>query len=436
MSAKKEDLVRFAFEKFKVVCLSDNQELLYYNSNNGIYENADSMLQTRLGSEFDTGSMISNNVYTDSIKIIKRHSQTNRESFFSNNKDLVCLKNGVFNLITKEFSEFDPKFHFQTQLPIMYDPNADCPTIRKFIEEIACKDQNTIDSLFEIVGWCLDYHKYSFNKMAAFYGSGRNGKTTFNNLLLAFLGKCNCSNMELQYLTENRFGTAQLYNKVANIASDMSSRSFKNPTLLKALTGGDRIWAEHKCQEGFFFDNCAKMIFSCNQLPDPGDDNTVAFWERWVIIDFKAYFPIGGAATDANMIDKLTIESELSGLFNLAVAALDRLRSKGNFSCALKPEETKERYYERSSPFFKFVEECLDQGDTDSIITNTQMYEVFKDFCVKHDLMDCGQHKFTTDFKDFINKNFVWMRTGYWKDADGNAVRCYRNVKLSENAMV
>jgi putative DNA primase/helicase len=43
---------------------------------------------------------------------------------------------------------------------------------------------------------------------------------------------------------ENRFATAELYGKLANIDADISKEALKNAGILKKLTGGDLIAAE------------------------------------------------------------------------------------------------------------------------------------------------------------------------------------------------
>jgi phage/plasmid-associated DNA primase len=54
-------------------------------------------------------------------------------------------------------------------------------------------------------------------------------------------------------LLENRFATAELYGKLANIDADLSKEALKNTGTLKKMTGGDYIPAEEKFPPAFKF---------------------------------------------------------------------------------------------------------------------------------------------------------------------------------------
>ena len=98
------------------------------------------------------------------------------------------------------------------------------------------------------------------------YGSGKNGKTTFLNLLVRFLGEDNVVNVSLQDLLYNRFSKAKLYGKLANIYDDIPNTKLTGTGNFKILTGKGRVWADLKFKSGFEFVNYAKLIFSCNEL--------------------------------------------------------------------------------------------------------------------------------------------------------------------------
>lgn len=59
-----------------------------------------------------------------------------------------------------------------------------------------------------------------------------------------------------------------------------------NTGKLKKLTGNDQYPAEIKYKTSFKFRNCAKLILSCNKIPE-SDDMTDAFFRRLIIINFK-----------------------------------------------------------------------------------------------------------------------------------------------------
>jgi Predicted ATPase len=79
-----------------------------------------------------------------------------------------------------------------------------------------------------------------------------------------------------------------LRGKLANIFADLPSDALRNTG--KVLTGNDRITADRKHRDPIRFTNYAKLIFSCNQLPKVYD-MTLAFWRRWLVIQFPNIFP-------------------------------------------------------------------------------------------------------------------------------------------------
>ena len=82
---------------------------------------------------------------------------------------------------------------------------------------------------------------FRFHKLLLFNGSGRNGKGVTTQLITRFLGRQNVSNETLHRIIENRFATAKLFGKMANIDADMSSQALRHTGILKMLTGGDDL---------------------------------------------------------------------------------------------------------------------------------------------------------------------------------------------------
>ena len=64
-----------------------------------------------------------------------------------------------------------------------------------------------------------------------------------------------------------------------------------------------------KFKNYFNYVNYAKLIFSCNKLPEAKDD-TSAFFRRWILINFPYTFE--GVNCDKKILEKLTTEKELS----------------------------------------------------------------------------------------------------------------------------
>lgn len=412
-----------------IFTMADNGEMFIYQPNRGIYvSNAEGDVGVLVHKYF--GGTESNACVSEVVGSVKRGTRIARDDFTGASEDLICILNGVLNIKTRELKTHSPEYHFLAQLPIKYDPNAKGPAIDAFLEDVTMKKAETIRLLEEIIGWCLMTNRYYMHKIVALVGSGRNGKTTFLNLLRVFLGANNCSSVELKDLCENRFATANLYGKLANICTELTSRSLWSTGKLKSLTGEDSICGEHKFRDSFQFTNKAKMLFSTNELPKFTED-TLAIWSRFIIIDFPNQFLDSNSKTDKNILAKLTSEAELSGLLNRALDGLDRLFKNGVFTSSITPEETREKYLDRSDPFYRFVNTCLTEGEHSDFISRTDMFNCYKGFCSSNNVAPPTQSKFTRDFNAFIGTYAQWIKPGAFMNVEGDSVKVYRNVRVS-----
>lgn len=306
------------------------------------------------------------------IDYIEASTYVKRREELSN---LLPLNNGVLDINTMELKPHTPEYMFFNKLPVNYDPEADCPEIRKFHTEIT-NDAQDITVLEEIMGYCL-CRGYPLHIALMLVGGGANGKSTWLALVRTFLGAQNVSGRSLFELEEIRFARADLFGKYANIYADLPDRALQRTGMFKMLTGGDQLAAEKKFRDSFHFVNYAKLLFSANKVPETVDD-TDAFFRRWIIITFPNVF--NGENCDPQKLEKITTEPELSGLLNLALAALKRILSNGGFSHMKSTDEIREDYIRKSSPIASFVMDCL-EVDTDAFIEKKQLFNVFAAYC-------------------------------------------------------
>ena len=152
---------------------------------------------------------------------IQRLTKVDRKDLGCNKKNLICLKNGVLDLQTKQLYEHSSKYCFMSKLPIVYNPNAHCDNIFKFFSEVLNEDD--IDCIQEWFGYQL-YRDYNIKKAAIFRGEPDTGKTTFMNLLKNFVGIDNCSSISLQLIAQGKWQLVPLYNKHSNICDDLSEK--------------------------------------------------------------------------------------------------------------------------------------------------------------------------------------------------------------------
>jgi putative DNA primase/helicase len=366
-----ENPMRFFFDK-KFVPAKMGQELVResrflatdpkshlwrYNENNGLWENSGEKfvqreVKARLKDFFksfyasETEKWIR---YGNYIDIMKINSHTMK----------ICMINGVYDLETNKFWSFSPEYYSTTGIPVIYDPEAKCPKILKFIGEIVTPKD--VDKIIELFGYCL-YKSYSIHNIFVFNGAGRNGKSQLLVIYGRFLGEQNTSNATLQQLSIDRFTRAQLFGKLANIAADIPAQPIKYTGIIKMLSGGDRTQAQFKFQDPFEFRNFAKMLFSANMIP-PTEDTTPAFYSRMEVVNFPNQFLDGDPNTVEKIGEKISTPEELSGLFNLAIQGLKRLLKNGKFTGTKSIEEKKANWIKLSNIAQHFVVNFVTTAD-------------------------------------------------------------------------
>ena len=356
---------------------------------------------------------------------IRWRTYVDRESFQSP-PGKIPLLNGVYDYATGKLERHRQENHFLYQVPVKYDEAAQCPKIDKFLEEVLGPRKLVA---YELAGYALaEATPNKWQRAFMLVGPGDNGKSTFLNLLTSLLGRENVSNQTLQSLVENRFSTVTLDHKLANIASDIGDRSLFHTEQFKALTGGDRITAEHKFRDPYQFQNRSILMFSCNSLPESYDDSD-AFHKRWVIVQFENVF--AGDQKDPKLLEKLTTPEELSGFLNQAIQAYREMDKRGTFTGEGTTTEKREYYTKLSDPVQSFIEDQV-LFDSKGSVIKQHLFEEFRLFCQKR-----GYGKTFTQkrfFKKFREKAGDQIRESWVEHEDGMH-RVYRGINLEAGVL-
>lgn len=284
---------------------------------------------------------------------------------------VINLSNGLLDWHKRELSKHSPGFASTVQLPVRWEPSAQCPRINTFLAEVVPED--AIDFVFEIIGYAL-YPGNPYRRAVLFLGSGCNGKTVLLLIIKALLGAANVSAVPLQVLSENRFATAELYGKLANICGDLDARSVRQTDIFKMLTGGDPIVAERKHRDPFTFVPFALPIFSANE-PPLSSDQSEGWFDRWLVVPMDHRIPED--RVDPHLTLKLTTQSELEGLLVKAVEGLRRLMTRGRFDLPGSIQAACVQYRERLDTVQGFVaEECA--LDPEAWTPRSNLYRAYR----------------------------------------------------------
>ena len=334
--------------------------------------------------------------------------------------NLVNLDNGVLDVDAMILIPHDPKFQFFQKIPVKYDPAAKCPLIEKFLTEISSSPEDKA-ILIEWVGYNL-LRSYPIQKALMLIGEGANGKSTYLNLVKTLLGSENVASKSLQDLENHRFAKASLFGKLANISPDLPDVALKRTGTFKALTGGDAIDGEKKFKDSFPFWNYAKLSFSCNKMPQV-DDNTDAFFRRWLIAVFPNKFENGSC--DQNILEKLCTPEELSGLLNLALEALKKILNQRAFSYSRTTDQVRADYIAKSDPIGGFVLENI-ENDTEAEIIKKELFDLFAAYCREKNLPVVNSDTFFKNLPKYVQYTSVKL------NRKGERCHAFRGIRFTK----
>ena len=303
------------------------------------------------------------------------------------NPYIINVKNGLYDVLEGTLIPHNPEYYSTIQLNVAYDPEAKCPRFRQYLEEVLHADQ--IPLIQEMLGYFL-VPVTRGQKCFVIVGEGGAGKSqlllVLNDILL---GRENVSNVSWQALNE-RFKTAELFGKLANIFADLPTKNIDDNGIFKALVGEDFLTVEKKNKDPFSFQSTARLLFSCNNIPRNYGDRSEGFYRRLIIIRFDHAVP--EEKRDVELLDKFRAEAD--GIFLFALEGLKRLmKNHFRFSETAANREELQQYREDSDSVLSFVKECC-VCEPEAVVGSSVLFNAYKKYCEDSGMMPYAQNKF------------------------------------------
>ena len=332
------------------------------------------------------------------------------------NANYIAFRNGVYNIENDELLSFSPEFIITNKIEWDYNPSAYNELADHTLDKISCKDEKIRNLLEECIGYTF-YRRSEIGKFFMLTGDGSNGKSTYIDLFKTILGEKNIVALELQELGE-RFKTAEMFGKLANIGDDIGDEFVANTAVLKKLATGDRLNVERKGQNPFDFNNYAKLIFSANSIPrmGKGKDNS-ALLRRMIIIPFNATFSDEDEDFDPSIKYKLREQSSVEYLITLAIQGLKRVLKNNRFTISEKVQKELDDFEEINNPIIGFFKE-IEIDDYINEPTN-KLYDDYREYCIRDGLEPLKKGNFSKQIKKHYDL------TVQVKKIKGKSIRIY-----------
>ena len=305
---------------------------------------------------------------------------------------LLNVWNGTIDLRTGELRKHRRDDLSTKLVPIEYDHDAQCPRFKKFLRRIFADNQALINFLQRSVGYCLTG---STREQVIFilWGRGANGKTTLIEVICDCLGDYSRSADSSLLLTRKSDG---IRNDVARLAgarfvstAETEAGRLMAETLVKQLSGGDKVTARFLYSEFFEFNSQFKLFLATNHKPViRGTDN--AIWRRIKLIPFEVTIP--EKEQDKSLPQKL--RAELPGILAWAVRGCLRWQTDG----LGQPEQVltaTQEYREEMDTLGAFVKDrCITQDRAK--VRSGELYIAYKGWCESNGERALTQQKLGT----------------------------------------
>lgn len=219
---------------------------------------------------------------------------------------LFNVLNGTIDLRTGELRPHRREDMITRLAPVAYDPNATCPAFARFLEE-AQPDPDIRAFLWRLGGYALTGLTRE-HVLPIHYGKGRNGKSTYNELLMELMGDyARAAPPEL--LLEKRgdghpADRATLLGARYSSASETDEGRALSVALVKQLTGGDTISARFMHKDFITWKPSHKLALLTNHRPKIRDTSD-SIWVRVKLIPWPVSFK---GREDTSLPEKLRAE--------------------------------------------------------------------------------------------------------------------------------
>ena len=351
-----------------------SKELFYFNDRLGIYSNDESYIMgymTKLCPQLkdyqkqETVKYILNYLYDDTVE-------------FNTNPYAIVFKNGVLDISTNSFEDMTPTHLESIQINCSYiqpkQPNA---TVDEFFHTATNGDKAIEQLLYEAIGYAM----LKTNELQLAFmlvGIGRNGKSTYLDLVKAILGRGNYGSISFKDLQSN-FRASMLIGKLASFAGDVSNQPIQDSELVKSIIAGEEVTMEQKYKDATTMELFSTMFYACNTLPRT-PDTTEGFYRRFCIIPFVADLTKVSKVDGMNFKRKLLSPDALDYVAYKAVQAITNvLNNTREFTEPQAVKEMKQAYKVDNSTILSWFKESF-KNDI-NLLKQKKLTEAYLNYC-------------------------------------------------------
>lgn len=293
---------------------------------------------------------------------------------------------GLFEVLRPE------RRHRITRLAqVRYEPEATCPNWLKFLERILP------DKGLQVFVQC--WYGYTLTgdtseqKLVIQHGAGANGKSTMTEVLASILGDYAVALDVKTFMHDERRRGSDATPDLIRLpgarlvtASEPEQGDRISESLVKTITGSERVTARPLFKDQIEFDPQFKLMLSTNEKPViRGQDEGI--WRRVLLLPFSVTIP--REERTAPRVLKASLLAEASGIFNWMLDGYRLWREEG-LQIPTLIEEATSQYRAESDPIGEFLKAATAR-DASSSVQSSRLYSVYAAWC-KANAIDPRSH--------------------------------------------
>lgn len=363
---------------YRIITDERNNEMWIYED--GIYTKHASDIVDRTLNKV-AGDLYTINASRETIRKIQ--TETRQKVKWNPNPNLFGIANGVLNLENGEILKYSPDMYLTIKSPVIYDPDADCPEIKKFLKSTLASDDDIL-TLIDIL--CAMSRSVASGYFLVMIGPGGNGKKVVEQLMTSYVGFENMTSVRVNKLDNDRFARMELMNKRLLINSEVSGEKAESDWI-KLIATGDITNSDVKFKERIQFEPFCFQVFDTN-TGQKFHDNSRGFTRRILKIDFPYVFVPNPDPSDPfqkkedpDIVKKVTAQSELSGLLNIVIKRAPEVIRTGHIYHKKTGNQMADEYYMQSNSISEFVDKFLVFDPHGPFTLISDIYDAYTQFC-------------------------------------------------------
>ena len=327
------------------------------------------------------------------------------EAAYKAQEYLINFRNGVYNILTGEFTTDRSKLVFDYVLNVNFIADCtekDCQNFMNFIKTSAGTEN--LECILRALGFGIS-SLTNVKKAIFLFGETDGGKSTLLMLISNAVAPELVANINFQQFS-NSYYVMQLLGKKLNISYDNSSKAMDNEQMFKSIVACERISARALRENPVQFVPTAKLYFASNK-PYTYKNPDLALYRRMVFIPFE--YSVPPEKQDKELPIKL--EQERDVVFSLAARTLkDFVESGYDFKMSPKAKAYLESRIAALHSVDGFLDDRTIVDEAGSVSTAT-LYDMYKLWCTENALDPVDKAEFKESVLAF-NPNIEYKKVG------------------------